>query len=437
MKSGRRTGLAAALCAGAGLAGLMSAPGALAADAKPAPPTKPSTVSELVITADHRTEPGEVIGDIRPDLQLAPEDVAVYGVSTITELLDELGPEIGSNSGRGGEGPAILVNGRRISGFNEIRNLPTEAILRVDILPEEAALKYGFSANQRVVNIVLKPSYGSELVDAAGGATTAGGAATGQAETGLTRIAGDRRFNLDLKYNTQASLTEAQRDVTPLTNGRAVDLTGAPIDVRRFRTLVPESRKLSANAVLTQPIFADISATVNVTLEATKSDALRGLPSVSLSAPSGAGPVEIDRLATDFGPLNQDADTWTGHLGVSLNRDVSRWRLALTGNFDHADNRNSNDVGVDDAALQAAVTAGAIVVGPTGAIPASLLTLRAQDTGHSKSDTGNVQFIASGPLFSVPAGQVRTSFRLGASGSAFASDSLRFGIAQSADFSRS
>lgn len=241
----RRAGLAATLSAGAGLAVLLSAGQAFAAPPaaetkKPAP--KPPTVSELVVTAEHK-EPGEVVGDIKPDLQLAPEDVAAYGVSTITDLLDELGPEIGSNSGRGGEGPAILVNGRRISGFNEIRNIPTEAILRVDILPEEAALKYGFSANQRVVNIVLKDHFGSQLADISGGGSTAGGAASGQAETGITRISGERRLNLDLKYNPQASLTEAQRGVTPLTTEPSLDLAGAPVDDRRFRTLIAESRR--------------------------------------------------------------------------------------------------------------------------------------------------------------------------------------------------
>ena len=115
---------------------------------------------------------------------------------------------------RGGEGPAILVNGRRISGFNEIRNLPTEAILRVDILPEEAALKYGFSANQRVVNIVLKDHVDAELADLQGGASTEGGGGAGQAEAGLTRISGEHRLNIDLKYNAQAALTEAQRDLS-------------------------------------------------------------------------------------------------------------------------------------------------------------------------------------------------------------------------------
>jgi len=430
-------GLATVLAAGASLAALLYASAAVAAPPAAAeakkPTPKPNTVSELVITADQR-QPGEVVGDIKPDLQLAPEDVAAYGVSTITDLLDELGPEIGGNSGRGGEGPAILVNGRRISGFNEIRNLPTEAILRVDILPEEAALKYGFSANQRVVNIVLKDHYGSELADIVGGATTAGGAAAGQAEAGVTRISGERRMNLDLKYNPQASLTEADRGVIPLATSPTLDLAGNPVDDRRFRTLVAESQKVSANAVLTQPIFANISATVNGTFEATTSNSVRGLPSVGLMTPAGD---EVDRLATGFGPLNQDSSGWTGHLGVSLNRDLAKWRLALTGNYDHADSRNENDGGLDATALQAAVFAGAVVVTPTGPIPPDLLARRARDTGRSKSDTGNVQFIASGPILTLPTGQVRTSFRVGATGADFSSQSMRSGVAQSLDFSRS
>jgi hypothetical protein len=431
--------LSAGVCAAALMAAAssaMGAPPAAAGKAAPAPAPKTGTVSEVVVTAEPRVEPGAVVGDIKADLQLQPEDVAAYGVSTITDLLAELAPEIGSNSGRGGEGPAILVNGRRISGFNEIRNLPTESILRVDILPEEAALKYGFSANQRVVNIVLKPSYGSELAELSGGASTAGGAASGQAEVGATRIAGERRFNLDLKYNPQASLTEADRGVIPLTTGPTLDLAGQPVDQRRFRTLIGDSQKVSLNAVLTRPIFADISATVNATFEATKTDAERGLPTVNLFAPSVAGPVEIDRLSTDFGPLRQEAQSWTGHLGVGFNRDISQWRLALTGNYDHADSRNSNDTGLDSSALQAVIGSGQIVVTPGGPIPVDLLTLRAPNTGRSKSDTGNVQFIASGPIYTIPAGPIRTSFRVGASGSAFSSESETRGLEQSTSFSR-
>ncbi|MGZ5956616.1 MAG: TonB-dependent receptor, partial [Caulobacteraceae bacterium] len=134
-----------AACAVSVLALMAGAPAAFGAEApaRPNPDSKPSSVSEVVVTAEHRVEPGEVVGDVKPDIQLGPEDIQSYGVTAITDLLDQLAPEIRSDAGRGGEPPAILINGHRISDFREIRNLPTEALLRVDILPEEAALKYG------------------------------------------------------------------------------------------------------------------------------------------------------------------------------------------------------------------------------------------------------------------------------------------------------
>ena len=55
--------------------------------------------------------------------------------------------------------PVVLLNGQRIAGFGEIRELPPEAIERVDILPEETALNYGYRADQRVINIVLKENF--------------------------------------------------------------------------------------------------------------------------------------------------------------------------------------------------------------------------------------------------------------------------------------
>ena len=48
---------------------------------------------------------------------------------------------------------------------------------------------------------------------------TEGGGAAGQAEAGITRITGERRMNIDLKYNPQASLLESQRSLTSLAAG--------------------------------------------------------------------------------------------------------------------------------------------------------------------------------------------------------------------------
>ncbi|WP_293372661.1 hypothetical protein [Phenylobacterium sp.] len=411
------------------MAVMTAAAPALAAPAPVAP--KSPAVSELVVDAAPKVEPGAVVGDIKPDLQLQPEDVQAYGVSTITELLNELAPEIGSNSGRGGEGPAILVNGRRISGINEIRNLPTEAILRVDILPEEAALKYGFSANQRVVNIVLKDHVDVVLADLQGGASTEGGGASGQAEGGITRINGEQRLNLDLKFDPQAALTEAQRGVTSLATGPTLDLAGNPVDQRPYRTLQPESQMVSLNAVYTRPFIAGISATVNVTLQDTTTDAQRGLPAIDFATASG---LQVDRLVTGLGPLNQTSDAWTGHLGMSFNRDISRWRLALTGNYDHADTINDNDTGFSSTALEAAILAG--TVNPAGPYPTNLLVRAAPDTSRTITDTANMQFVASGPIWTIPAGEIRTSFRLGATSSAFQSESQRLELSESQNFSQ-
>lgn len=134
-------------------------------------PDTETTVSEVVVTA---AQSGAVVGDVVPELQLDPADIQAYGVSTMAELLGQLSAQTRSERGRGGA-PVILLNGRRISGFTELRDLPTEAILRVDILPEEAALKYGFSASQRVVNFVLRPQFKATTAELSGGGPTAGG----------------------------------------------------------------------------------------------------------------------------------------------------------------------------------------------------------------------------------------------------------------------
>ena len=154
--AGAARALSGGVCAAA-LLGLVSgyAPPAVAATApaaatpRPARPAKPAPretdedteVSQVVVSASGPPPPpGSVIGDIKPELRLSPADIQSYGVSTVSDLLNELAPQIQSDRGRGGEAPVVLLNGRPISGINEIRDIPTEAILRVDILPEEVAL---------------------------------------------------------------------------------------------------------------------------------------------------------------------------------------------------------------------------------------------------------------------------------------------------------
>ena len=466
---------------------------ASAAHAQPAPAEAdraPATLSEVVVTAERR-QPGAVIGDVPPELQLAPADIQAYGLSSIADLLSQLAPQVRSDHGRGGGGPVVLINGRRISGFAEIRDLPTEAILRVDILPEEAALKYGYSADQRVVNFVLQPRFNAITAETSGSAPTAGGRQSGQAELGIFRILDENRANLDLKYQASSALTEAERDLISLSSGQTFDLAGnvrsatpgaqidpalsalagqpvtvagvpvgadgrtlgladfAPTagianasDVRRYRTLLPRTRQVSANAVYSHPLFAGINASINATLEATSSDSRLGLPGVALRVPAGSPfspfsqPVEVDRYVAGFGALGQSTNGWTGHLGATLNKDLAKWRLSLTGAYDHAESKTQSAAGLDPTALQALLTARSTSVSPFGTLPTDLLTMRAPNAAQTMSDGGNVQLVVNGPLFNAPAGAVRASLRVGDAYSRFNSEFGRPGIERSADFSR-
>ncbi|MEA3067300.1 MAG: hypothetical protein QOK41_707, partial [Sphingomonadales bacterium] len=149
--------------------------------AAPVPAGQPSDdlgdEQDIVITGQRPR--GSVVGDIPPENTLDARDVRATGATNITELLDALAPQIGSARGRGGESPVLLLNGQRISSFRELRDIPTEAIQRVEILPEEVALKYGYRADQKVVNIVLRQRFHSDTALVGAGAATEGGYASG------------------------------------------------------------------------------------------------------------------------------------------------------------------------------------------------------------------------------------------------------------------
>ena len=123
---------------------------------------------------------GSVIGDIPPQNILDSRDVRATGATSIDDLLDALAPQIGSAQGRSSGRPVLLLNGQRIAGFRELRDIPPEAIERVEILPEEVALKYGYRADQKVVNIVLRQRFRSTTAQVGGRLATEGGYADGQ-----------------------------------------------------------------------------------------------------------------------------------------------------------------------------------------------------------------------------------------------------------------
>ena len=165
------------------------APPAGAASLQPAPPPEeelPAEEDGEEIVVVGQKPRGSVVGDIPPEKTLTSRDIRATGATSISELLDAVASQVGSARGRSAGRPILLLNGQRISGFRELRDLPPEAIERMEILPEEVALKYGYAADQRVVNIVLRRRFNSTNGEVRGRLATEGDYAAGQAD--ITRL---------------------------------------------------------------------------------------------------------------------------------------------------------------------------------------------------------------------------------------------------------
>lgn len=134
-----------------------------------------------------------MIGDIPPERTFSPLDIRAFGAANVEDLIQSLGSQVSSNRGWEDSGPVTLLNGRRVSDFSEIARIPTEAIERTEIFPEELALKYGYRADQKVVNIVTFASFTSRTGQLNYVVPTQGGRDTAGVVADYFAIAGDTR----------------------------------------------------------------------------------------------------------------------------------------------------------------------------------------------------------------------------------------------------
>ncbi|SEL64804.1 hypothetical protein SAMN05216382_2380 [Sphingomonas palmae] len=419
---------------------------------------------DIVVTG--RKPVGSVIGDIPPEQTLSPADIRSYGVSSVADLLTELGPQTQSGRGSGGA-PVVLLNGRRIGGFSEIRDLPTEAILRVEILPEEVALKYGYRADQRVVNFVLRPrfrAYTGEVIDTL---ATDGGRNQPGARADWLRIQRTGRTSLHLQYDQASALTEAERNIIQSPGGASAagnvtladgTILGAPAgaaagavaagdflatanpsDQARFRTLLPATKSFQANGVYATSLSDRVGATFNARVEHDVSDADRGLVAGNFLLPAGnpfspfADDARVSRAFPELGPLAQHVESTDAHLGASANGDEGRWRWTVNANADYSASDTRSQTGLETDAFQSLLTARDPTANPFGPFD---LVRTPDNLGRSRSTNLALDTLVTGPLFSLPAGDANTSIRIGASSNDFTSRSMRLGETQPADISR-
>lgn len=376
----------------------------------------PGDAEEIVVTG--QVPPGAVIGDIPPENQLNRADIDAYGVGTLSELLDEIAAQTQSDQGRESSGPIVLVNGKRISGVNEVGDLPTEAAVRIDILPEEVALKYGYDAQAKVVNILLRRRFQSWVGNLGGGFATEGQGGNAMGDLAYTRIRDNNRLNIAGRVRAAASLLESDRGV----GGRdedAIDPTGTIEDDGAFRTLQPRTRSYALNATIARELSRSVNLSLNARGSYATSDALNGLPAGSLTVPAdnpfgSDTQTSLNRFLSLDDPLQQESTTGNLSLGTTLNADISTiWHLSLIAGFSHDDQRTGADRGYDTGNLQAALDALDPAVDPYGLLSTSLLGPLQHDRATALSDSGNASLLVTGKLFALPAGRIGVGMRLG------------------------
>lgn len=439
-----------------------TAPATQADDQDDLPTGAPAGDADYVadVVVDGTRLRGSVQSDIPPDLTLDAEQLRAYGASNIAELLEALEPV--TRSARGGS-PVILINGRRTSGFQEIRNIPFEAIERTDILPETVALSYGYTADQRVVNIVLKATFRQATAELNNRSPTQGGRNVTEVETGYFSIIDGTRLNVSLEHEHSTALFESERDINREPGSQPFDLIGnvaartygdeidpalsalagrtvtvaanpgvanpnlagfaaganAPRtgNLSDYRTLLPSGDTTTLNASVARDLNSTTKGTLSLNLVDASTFAYGGLPGVKLTALAGLNgspfsrDVDVYRFLDDAGALTRDTDTQTANIGLLLDGFLGEdWRWTLSGGYDRVETDTVTGRGIDAVAAQAAVTAGTL--NPFGALSPSSFT-RLVDRANSVASGGNLEAVFTGDLLQAPAGGLQSTWKVG------------------------
>lgn len=341
---------------------------------------------EIVVTGQRAR--GSVVGDIPPENTLDARDVRATGATNINELLEAIAPQIGSVQGRGGEQPVLLLNGLRISSFRELRDIPTEAISRVEILPEEVALKYGYRPDQKVVNIVLRQRFRSTTALIGGGGATEGGYASGNADVTRLLIQRNSRTTLNLHAEGNSMLTENERNIRP----EQVPPGATAEQALAARSLIGKKRDIRGSTTFNRQILGDVSATLNTEIEHSEGRSLVGLNQSLLE------------------PLARTTSDDTAHAGIALNGTTkSQWRWTVTGNADLDHNVTHTDE-------------------PDPNFP--------QERARETTESADLKASANGNLFKLPGGNASTTLTLAGNTQHLSSRRTRLGASSSTSLSR-
>lgn len=189
--------------------------------------------------------------DIRPDEVFTEEDIAFYGFDSIGEVVEEIGS---GNAASDGD-IVFLVDGKRVGGLGDISDFPAEAIDRLELFPRGSAPEVGGTANQRVVNIRLKPSTRIYLANASLASATGGGFEQYDGEFSFTQVQAPRRINLGVQVRGNGTLLESERNIVQ------ADMLSP--NLGDFRSLLPKNEELRLRGTISDRLLPSLTAVLN------------------------------------------------------------------------------------------------------------------------------------------------------------------------------
>ncbi len=347
----------------------------------------PQTSDEIVVTGRRPEKAPEAVEDT-----VTSATIKSLGTNSIGELLARLRARYA-----GGE-LAIIVNGRRLASIDALSEFPPEALKQIDVLRPGSGSQFGYPATDRVLNLVLRPTFSSVTVEGAASATTEGGGDDGNIAARHARIRGDRRTNGSVVYRQAGGLREDERADPASTSGSvgaAGDSAGA-----RYRSLIPASSDLTATAGIALPVRAanlDLSATGG----ATETRALAGLfhtaSDTTIAAESAAGYVQQGRTTYLRGSAT---------LGGPWHRMF--WSILMNGDVTRSDNETKRGRAVSPGPIDPPDRSlSALPLAPVSTLTSSL------------SQNLAIRALVNGPVARLPTGDIRVGGTVLASGNRF------------------
>ncbi|MBO9621589.1 MAG: TonB-dependent receptor [Sphingomonas sp.] len=426
-----------------------SAASAQQAEGRSSPETSPDDSKPDIIVIGKR---GSAVTDIAPIAELDADAVAATGAATVPELLQAIR---GTTQSADGSEPIFLLNAQRISGFAEIGTLPPEAIEKVEVLPEQAALKFGFPPTRRLVNFITKRRFRQIEASGSAGTTTRRGSATEKANLGMTRLRDGARLTIGIEYRHTDPLLQSERSLAPdpgvpfdaignitapgggeidpalsAVAGRPVRIASVPenpadrgvlagyvagadrprlFDLGPYRTLMPGNDAVKVETVVADRIGETLSGSISLSAEQSRDRSLGGPATARLLVPDTngfspfAGPVLLNRYLTEAPVLRADKTETSLHAGLMLRGAIAGWRWDLTGSLDQKQTRARTELGISPDAANQAIAAGA---DPFAPLDPSLLSARLVDRTRQRVRTAEAKAVITNTPIRLPAGGV-------------------------------